>query len=53
VLGFDLNEIRGQICPQQVKDQVETLGAGTYPVSVGKKTFKIKIKDNTVITLLD
>lgn len=48
VLGIDLKTIEDKILSDEEKDTVKTLGNCTYP----KDGFKIKIKDNTVVTVL-
>lgn len=45
----DIEKIKLKICPIPTRILFSKLGAGTYPVD----GFKIKIKDNTVVTVLD
>jgi hypothetical protein len=49
VMGFDLTEIRSKVIPEKTAELISKLGSGVYPVD----GFKIKVKDNVVVTLVD
>jgi predicted transcriptional regulator len=49
VLGFDLNDIKAKVIPEKTAELIAKLGPGVYPVD----GFKIKVKDNVVVTLVD
>jgi len=56
VLGYDLEEIKMQIVPQQSQQQIAHFGGGTFPVNghpdSGHPPFKIRVRNNTVVTVL-
>ena len=50
VLGFDIETIQDEILTPEILTMMETLGKnGTYPLG---EEFRIKVKDNTVVTIL-
>lgn len=49
VLGYDLDEIRAKIVPDETKAFVDQFRSGEFPVN---GEFRIKVKDKTVITIL-
>ena len=57
VQGIDIEEIKNLILPTDVMEQVTSLGSGYYPVKgryhqIDKQTFKIRVKNNAVVTVL-
>lgn len=50
VMGFNLEEIKAKVIPNKTAEMIAKLGPGVYPVEGG---FKIKVKDNVVVTLVD
>lgn len=51
VLGIPIEEIENKILTEQLKEQYECLGNGTYSVNGGE--FKVAIKNNTVLSVLN
>lgn len=51
VLGYNLDILRATILPPSIQAQIETLGAGTYPVHHPGGGFRIVVKNNVVVTL--
>jgi chromosome segregation ATPase len=49
VLGFDLDTIRKKVLDTNTEQLIKSLGDGSYPVET---THKIKVRDNTVVTIL-
>jgi hypothetical protein len=57
VEGIDIERVKKDIVTEEVLQQIKTLGAGTYPVkgkynTIDKQMFKIRVRDNAVITVL-
>ena len=52
VLHFNLEEIKTRILTDKLLELHSTLGDGTFPVD-GHTSFRAKIKDNSVITILE
>jgi hypothetical protein len=52
VEGLDIDAVKHDIVPEKVMEQLEELGYsnGVYPVN---KTHKVRVKDRTVVTILD
>lgn len=48
VKGLDLNQVKKEMVPDLVTKQIRAMGNGEYPVG----THSVKVKDNTVITIL-
>lgn len=48
VKGLDLDQVKKEMVPELVTTQIRALGNGEYPVG----THTVKVKDNTVITIL-
>lgn len=48
VKGLDLAQVKKEMVPDLVTQQIRALGNGEYPVG----THSVKVKDNTVITIL-
>lgn len=47
-LGYDVESLRKIILPDEIKEQVRTLGNGEYPVN----GFKIVVKNKRVVTVV-
>jgi len=48
VKGLDLDQVKKEMVPDLVTKQIRAMGNGEYPVG----THSVKVKDNTVITIL-
>lgn len=48
VKGLDLDQVKKEMVPDLVTQQIRAMGNGEYPVG----THSVKVKDNTVITIL-
>lgn len=48
VLGYDLEDVKNQIITAEVDQLIRQMGSGTYPTD----THKVRVKDNTVVTVL-
>ena len=50
VEGYDLAEIQRRLVPAEVREWVDRLGGGTFPVR--GHGFRVKVKDRTIVTVL-
>lgn len=48
VKGLDIDQVKKEMVPDLVTQQIRAMGNGEYPVG----THSVKIKDNTVVTIL-
>jgi hypothetical protein len=49
VKGVDIEEIRRSIVTEKVKEMIDTLGTGLFPIN---NEFRIKVQDKRVITVM-
>lgn len=54
VLGFDIDEIKARIIPEEVQKQVDHFGGGAFPVNNQDDLppFRIRVRNNIVVTVL-
>ncbi len=48
VLNIDIEAIKAKILQPQIKEQIQTLGNGTYPVN---GEFKVRVRNNVIVTI--
>jgi hypothetical protein len=48
VLGFDLDDLRRQVLPDEVAGRIKVPGSGTFPAG----THKVVVKDGVIITVV-
>ena len=52
VEGYDLEAIKKKILPEPVAQQIKTIRSGTFPVGNNGSSFRLRVKDHVVITIL-
>lgn len=54
VMGLDIEQIKKQMVPQQVSDQIEYFQGGNFPVPSDdeRPAYKLVVKNKTVVTVL-
>lgn len=50
VRGIDMQEVREEMLPSLLKEQIATLGSGTFPVNGGK--FQLRVKKHVIVTVI-
>jgi predicted nuclease with TOPRIM domain len=47
--GVDIEEVRKKILPPEVREQIQILGSGVFPVA----GFKLRARDNVIVTVME
>ena len=53
-MGLDIEQIKKEMIPQQVSDQIEYFQGGSFPVPPENQrpAYKLVVKNNPVVTVL-
>ena len=52
VIGLDLKQLQAIIIPDDLREKIRTLGSGEYSHENPNGKYKLRVKNNTVVTVL-